>query len=226
VRTRERVSCSGLRWRELPTSSGDSICRRGGSRISARRRPHSSPQLELLALGAGQPVITFSAIDRDLLGPVPERPLLHEALGDVRDRAALTDQLQRLPPELLRIGRPRLWHCNHPYRDACVASAQDSAISGGIPVGTGGRFKGRDPDVPIATLAAAWVPESSGLHRQGRRAAPASRGRMPASALVWQLADAAELLVAWREARRDERRLLERFAELHDGQRPFANLTG
>jgi hypothetical protein len=49
---------------------------------------------------------------------------------------------------------------------------------------------------------------------------------------IWQLADAAELLVAWRElddagtARNDERRLLERFAELHHGQRPFANLTG
>jgi hypothetical protein len=50
--------------------------------------------------------------------------------------------------------------------------------------------------------------------------------------LIWQLADADELLVAWRsitwdEAARDfERRLLAAFAEQHDGRRPFANLTG
>ena len=49
---------------------------------------------------------------------------------------------------------------------------------------------------------------------------------------IWQLADSSELLVAWHviswyEIARDyERRLLKRFAELHDGRRPFANLTG
>ena len=50
--------------------------------------------------------------------------------------------------------------------------------------------------------------------------------------LIWQLADANELLVAWHEvtwaetARDYEKRLLSRFVEVHDGRRPFANLTG
>lgn len=50
--------------------------------------------------------------------------------------------------------------------------------------------------------------------------------------LIWQLADASELLVAWHEvtwaetAREYEKRLLSRFGKLHDGRRPFANLTG
>lgn len=50
--------------------------------------------------------------------------------------------------------------------------------------------------------------------------------------MIWQLADVDELLVAWCEiawaerARDFEKRLLARFAELHDGRRPFANLGG
>jgi hypothetical protein len=50
--------------------------------------------------------------------------------------------------------------------------------------------------------------------------------------LIWQLADSDVLLVAWHaitwaEAVRDyEKRLLAHFAELHNGRRPFANLTG
>jgi len=50
--------------------------------------------------------------------------------------------------------------------------------------------------------------------------------------LTWQLADADELLVAWRpltvpgRARDLEKLLLARFAELHRGRRPLANLTG
>ena len=50
--------------------------------------------------------------------------------------------------------------------------------------------------------------------------------------LIWQLADADDLLVAWREitwaeaARDYERRLLSAFTEQHDGRRPFANLIG
>jgi hypothetical protein len=83
---------------------------------------------------------------------------------------------------------------------------------------------------------------AGGLHRQGRRLAAAAdpvgqfgdgeplghRG----GRLIWQLADADTLLVAWHaitwdEAARDfERRLLAAFAEQHDGRRPFANLTG
>lgn len=50
--------------------------------------------------------------------------------------------------------------------------------------------------------------------------------------LIWQLADAAELLVAWHPLSNDgkprdlEKLLLECFADLHRGRRPLANLTG
>lgn len=118
-----------------------------------------------------------------------------------------------------------------------------AAAPGFVEVGTGGRFKGRDPNVPITTLAAAWVPETQIVYigkgddlRQRLRTYARFGAREPVGhwggRYIWQLADAAELLVAWRElddagtARNDERGLLERFAELHHGQRPFANLTG
>src|SRR4051794_13277916 len=66
---------------------------------------------QLLTLSAGQPVIALIAVALALPTPVTQRLLGHtEALSDIRDRAALTDQLQRLPPELLRIGRPCLRH--------------------------------------------------------------------------------------------------------------------
>ena len=50
--------------------------------------------------------------------------------------------------------------------------------------------------------------------------------------MIWQLKNSERLIVAWREvgreetAREFEQRLLRRFAELYDGRRPFANLTG
>lgn len=49
---------------------------------------------------------------------------------------------------------------------------------------------------------------------------------------IWQLSDARTLLVAWHvitwgeHARDYEKRLLAHFARLHDGRRPFANLSG
>src|SRR4051794_15533347 len=42
--------------------------------------------------------------------PTPVTQRLLQNAKAVGDRAALTDQLQRLPPERLRIGRPRLRH--------------------------------------------------------------------------------------------------------------------
>lgn len=118
--------------------------------------------------------------------------------------------------------------------------------------GTGGRFKGEDPSVPQARLEAEWVdgarvldigkadaPKAGGVN-DGLRGRLREYGRFGAGEpvghrggrLIWQLADADRLLVAWHvvtwdETARDyERRLLARFAELHDGRRPFANLTG
>jgi hypothetical protein len=118
--------------------------------------------------------------------------------------------------------------------------------------GTGGRFKGEDSSVPQARLEAEWVDGARVLNigkadarkaggvNDGLRGRLREYGRFGAGEpvghrggrLIWQLADADKLLVAWHvvtwdETARDyERRLLARFAELHDGHRPFANLTG
>jgi hypothetical protein len=113
-----------------------------------------------------------------------------------------------------------------------------------VAVGTGGHFKGRDPNVPVATLGVKWVPGAHSVYLgKGDKLQTRLKtyGRFGAGEpvahwggrYIWQLADADELLVAWREvgedfetARLDEIALLARFAELYDGRRPFANLTG
>lgn len=131
------------------------------------------------------------------------------------------------------------------YRES-TAAPQFSASS------SGGWFKGRDPSVGAQRLKAEWVPRAQVLYigkadiRRRRKEVEALRERVSefgrfgageaiahwGGRLIWQLAGAGNLLVAWRaitwtEPPRDfEKRLLARFAELHDGRRPFANLTG
>ena len=113
-----------------------------------------------------------------------------------------------------------------------------------VKVGSGGRFKGKDPNVPVATLAAKWVSQAQVVYlgkadrlRTRLRAYARFGAGDPAAhwggRYIWQLADADGLLVAWREltdpdvsARQAEIELLARFAGLHGGRRPFANLTG
>lgn len=107
----------------------------------------------------------------------------------------------------------------------------------------GGRFKGRDPTVPIDLLEAKWLAGANTVY-VGKAGSLRSRLRQYArfgagdpvghwgGRYVWQLADSGELLVAWRRvdgaepARIYEKRLLERFASLHEQRRPFANLVG
>jgi hypothetical protein len=115
-----------------------------------------------------------------------------------------------------------------------------------------GLFKGQDPSVPQEHLQREWVDGANVVYigkadfRKRRKEVEALRLRLSEFAafgagephahwggrLIWQLADANELLVAWHEvtwaetARDYEKRLLSRFVEVHDGRRPFANLTG
>lgn len=103
----------------------------------------------------------------------------------------------------------------------------------------GGRFKGKDPTVTLERLSAEWVPntpvvyigKANELFTRLKAYARFGAGEPVAhwgGRLVWQIADADELLVAWRPGsdRELEKLLLARFAELHSGRRPFANLTG
>lgn len=112
----------------------------------------------------------------------------------------------------------------------------------------GGHFKGKDPTVPVATLQAKWVPVAQVIY-VGKAGAGAAGRRGLRKRLdeyrqfgagrpvghyggryVWQLADSADLHVAWlatpeRDAAQVERELLAEFIALH-GARPFANLLG
>lgn len=106
-----------------------------------------------------------------------------------------------------------------------------------------GHFKGQDPTVAVEILRAKWVTSAHTLYigkadvarRRLREFARFGAGKPVGhrgGRYIWQLADADDLLVAWRPiegegtARDYEKRLIVQFAELHDGRRPFANLTG
>ncbi len=115
-----------------------------------------------------------------------------------------------------------------------------------------GWFKGEDPTVSVRRLNDEWVPGAHVLYigkadfRRRRKPLEALHERLEefmrfgageavghrGGRVVWQLADAWELLVAWHEItwhetpRDYEKRLLRRFLELHDERRPFANLVG
>ena len=116
-----------------------------------------------------------------------------------------------------------------------------------LPTSNAGMLKGRNPSLAVAELEDAWVQNTCVLYlgkaggvgnqatlrrrlsaylRHGRgTGAPHWGGRA-----IWQLADAADLLVAWRvltdeEPRTVERAMLKRFSDQF-GRRPFANRTG
>ena len=116
--------------------------------------------------------------------------------------------------------------------------------------GTGGHFKGQDPNVSIERLKSKWVQNapivyvgSSGrsggseanlkkridtLIRFGRGEDVPHRG----GRFVWQLSDAEKLLVCWKEInkfRPDEpeeykKKIISQFKHVYEGRLPFANL--
>ena len=108
--------------------------------------------------------------------------------------------------------------------------------------GTGGQFKGRNPNVSLKRLADEWVEGAAIVYAgqtdgelrrrinamiefgQGRPVVGHWGGR-----LVWQLKEADRLRVCWKEtgpleSRAVEKALIGAFKSLHAGCRPFANL--
>jgi len=103
----------------------------------------------------------------------------------------------------------------------------------------GGRFKGRDPTVPVEALRANWVVgaeviyigKANDLRRRLGEFCKFGVGRPIGhwgGRLIWQLADSATLLVAWKETpvdvvpRAAESELIARFRTLYE-KPPFAN---
>jgi hypothetical protein len=112
--------------------------------------------------------------------------------------------------------------------------------------GSGGHFKGRNPNVPISALQKRWVENSYVIYigKAGRPEGEATlRSRLQAflsfgnekraahwgGRFVWQLEDHEDLLVCWKlttspTPREVEKKMIQDFKRNFSGNRPFANL--
>jgi hypothetical protein len=105
----------------------------------------------------------------------------------------------------------------------------------------GGRFKGKNPTAEQSVLEAKWVNEcpvvylgkGNNLHRRLKEYARFGAGDPVGhwgGRYIWQLSDAADLLVAWKRceegktAAQVERQMLTLFKERY-GRLPFANVA-
>lgn len=112
--------------------------------------------------------------------------------------------------------------------------------------GTGGFFKGKNPNVSIAELEANWV-EGTPVVYIGKAGGAGSSATLQkrlghylrfgqganvghwGGRYIWQLADSRDLIVCWKtltneEPREVEHKMIEDFKATHTGKRPFANL--
>ncbi|MCH5307617.1 MAG: hypothetical protein J1E37_06000 [Prevotella sp.] len=110
--------------------------------------------------------------------------------------------------------------------------------------GTGGFFKGKDPNVTIEELEQKWVENTSVLYigKAGGTGAKATLNSRLVQYLkfgqgrnighwggryIWQLADAEDLIVCWKETTEEPRdvesKMIDDFKKAHEGKRPFAN---
>ena len=111
-------------------------------------------------------------------------------------------------------------------------------------IGTGGHFKGKNPNVPIRELENEWVVGETVIYI-GKAGGPNSNATLRkrlkqyirfgsgeavghwVGRYIWQLEDAEQLLFCWKayaDAEQLEKALIAAFKECHDGKRPFANL--
>jgi hypothetical protein len=115
-----------------------------------------------------------------------------------------------------------------------------------LTVGTGGHFKGKNPNVPVSELKQNWVDDTIVVYigkagKVGSAATLQSRLRQYfgfgqggnvghwGGRLIWQLRNSRNLVVCWNELPNDDPRtveasLIQEFVKKY-GKRPFANLS-
>lgn len=128
---------------------------------------------------------------------------------------------------------------------------KDTSAPTFVEIGTGGHFKEQDPNVAIQELKNNWIENSvvlyigkaGGIDANGKQSAATLQKRLEqymqfgsgkkvghkGGRYIWQLKDAEELLVCWKEMPKEnpikeESLLIENFKNSHNGRRPFANL--
>jgi hypothetical protein len=117
-----------------------------------------------------------------------------------------------------------------------------------LTTGTGGHYKGKNPNVPLSELKANWIDDSIVVYigkagGEGIKATLRDRlkqylkfgqGKSVAhwgGRFIWQLRNSADLLICWKALPDDdpksvESELIALFKQQHGGRRPFANLQG
>ena len=122
--------------------------------------------------------------------------------------------------------------------------------------GTGGFFKEKNPNVPIQDLEKNWIKDEPVLYigkaggKTQKKDGTVSNSKATLQSrieqymrfgqgepighwggrLIWQLADAKDLIVCWKvlgkdeEPREVEKNMIQEFKKGHGGKRPFANL--
>lgn len=108
-----------------------------------------------------------------------------------------------------------------------------------LPIGTGGHFKGKDPNVPIEELESNWVDntqivyigKATNLNKRLQQYLRFGQGANVGhwgGRYIWQLKDAVTLSVFWKETTEDpravEQKMISDFKTRHGRKRPFANL--
>lgn len=108
-----------------------------------------------------------------------------------------------------------------------------------LTVGSGGYFKGQEPNVGIEELRLNWVDNEpvvyigkannlNGRLRQYMQFGCGKNIGHRGGRYIWQLADSDELVVCWKRIenpREVEHAMITDFKNSHSGQRPFANLV-
>ena len=116
-----------------------------------------------------------------------------------------------------------------------------------LDIGTGGRFKGKDPNISVEKLKSNWVDNSLVIYI-GKAGSETGRATLNSrlkqylkfgqgknvghwgGRLIWQLKSSSNLIVCWKplpneDPRTIEKQFIQKFKSKFSNKRPFANLV-